>query len=233
MVGATNGTINSSINKQARDITGDSAKNPAVYFKLGVDKSIGKLRARLTGSAYINNKSQRNVLYAGDRAGSHYFGVMDPKGADLKAAFTSGRFSPNFTRNVQAYMVNGFAKAGGLEFFGTWERARGNAATAVDRNSRKMTQTSVEGIYRFGAAENVYIGARYNTVDAQMPGFSEEVNINRTSFAAGWFLTRSVLLKGEIVNQRYKNFEKTAVSNTDIRSGGKFNGYVIEAVVGF
>lgn len=35
-------------------------------------------------------------------------------------------------------------------------------------------------------------------------------------------------MKAEIVNQQYKNYP-----NADYRSGGKFNGYVIEAVVGF
>jgi hypothetical protein len=236
MVGATNGTINSSIAQQGKDITGDSAKNPAVYFKLGVDKQLGKLRGRLTGSAYFNNKSQRNVLYAGDRAGSHYFGVLEGTSFSAKDQFTSGRFNPGMSRNIQAYMVNGFAKYAGLEFFGTWERGRGNAATAADPTHRKFTQTAVEGIYRFGARENVFIGARYNTVDAQLPNYKDEVNINRTSFAAGWFLTPSVLLKGEIVNQKYKNFEASNMKGTpaaDVRNGGKFNGYVIEAVVGF
>jgi hypothetical protein len=226
MVGVTNGTINSSISKQGKDSTGSDAKNPAVYFKLGVDKQIGKLRGRVTGSAYFNNKSQRNVLYAGDRAGSNYWGVLEPKGADLKGNFTSGRFSPNMTRNIQAYMLNGFAKYGGLEVFGTWERGRGNAVN--EKTHRKFTQTAIEGVYRFGQNENVYVGARYNNVDAQMPGLTQDVNISRTAFAAGWFLTRNVLLKGEIVDQKYKNF-----AATDLKNGGKFNGYVIEAVVGF
>ena len=47
-------------------------------------------------------------------------------------------------------------------------------------------------------------------------------------FAAGWFLTRNVLLKAEIVDQKYKNFPAE-----DYRAGGRFHGYVIEAVVGF
>lgn len=228
MVGVTNGTINSSIAKQAKDVHNDSTKNPAFYVKAGIDKNVGKARVRLSGSAYINKKSQRNVLYAGDRGGSWYWGVMDPKGADLKANFTSGRFAPNFTRNVQAYMVNGFFKYEGLEFFGTLETAKGNAGTAADPGNRTMNQSAIEGIYRMGAKENVFVGARYNALNCEMPGYTDKVNINRTSFAAGWFLTNNVLLKGEYVVQNYKNF-----APSDIRNGGKFNGYVIEAVVGF
>jgi len=40
-------------------------------------------------------------------------------------------------------------------------------------------------------------------------------------------------LKGEYVTQKYRHFENTITPNTDYRAGGKFNGYVIEAVVGF
>jgi hypothetical protein len=54
------------------------------------------------------------------------------------------------------------------------------------------------------------------------------VKVDRTAFAAGWFMTKNILLKAEYVDQKYKDFV-----STDYRSGGKFNGYVIEAVVGF
>jgi hypothetical protein len=236
MVGATNGTINSSINRQNPDGEGNNKKYPAVYVKGGIDKEIGEARIRLTGSAYVNNKSQRNVLYAGDRAGSWYFAAMEADGADLKANFTTGRFSPNFTRNVQAVMLNGFAKLGGLELFGTYETAKGNTGVAADptkgvladTDKRKMNQTAVEGLYRIGKKENLYVAARYNTVSAEMVGLADPVKINRTTMAAGWYLTNNVLLKGEYVIQNYKNF-----AATDIRNGGKFNGYVIQAVVGF
>ena len=236
MVGVTNGTINASIGRQKVDAEGNSKKFPAFYVKGGIDKELGEARIRLTGSAYINNRSQRNVLYSGDRAGSWYWGAMDAKGADLKANFTTGRFNPNFSRNIQAVMLNGFAKFGGLEFFGTYETAKGNTGAIADPTKglpadvedRKMNQTAIEGIYRIGKKENVYIAGRYNTVKADMLGYVDPIKINRTSFAAGWFLTNNILLKGEYVIQNYKNFDAS-----DIRYGGKFDGYVIQAVVGF
>jgi hypothetical protein len=54
------------------------------------------------------------------------------------------------------------------------------------------------------------------------------VTINRFAASVGWFLTKNIVLKGEYVNQVYNNF-----ASTDIRSGGKFNGWMMEAVVGF
>jgi hypothetical protein len=228
LVGVTNGTINASINKQAPDAELDSTKNPALYFKAGIDKSLGKIRVRVSGSGYINHKSQRNVLYGGDRTGSNYWAVMNPKGDDLTKNAFSGRFNPGFSRNVQAFMFNGFVKAGGLELFGTIEKAKGNAGTAADKTDRNMTQNALDVIYRLGAQENLFVGYRYNTVKSEMPGQTDEIKINRSAFAAGWFLTKNVLLKGEYVKQQYQNFLPA-----NILYGGKFNGYVIEAVVGF
>ncbi|MGB8192401.1 MAG: hypothetical protein WCF67_10805, partial [Chitinophagaceae bacterium] len=63
---------------------------------------------------------------------------------------------------------------------------------------------------------------------AQLAGMAQEVKINRVAMAGGWFLTKNILLKGEYVMQKYKDFPVS-----DYRNGGKFNGYVVEAVVGF
>jgi hypothetical protein len=94
-------------------------------------------------------------------------------------------------------------------------------------------------VYRFGTEQNLFIGARYNTVKAALADnatgtgagpivYNSDVTINRVAMAAGWFLTKNLLLKAEVVDQRYKNFPVA-----DYRAGGKFHGYVIEAVVGF
>jgi hypothetical protein len=83
-------------------------------------------------------------------------------------------------------------------------------------------------VYRFLKNEQVFVGAKYNTVKSRLNGYTEDVEITRTSLAAGWFPTKNLLLKGELVNQKYEGFK-----TTDLRNGGKFNGLVIEAVVGF
>jgi hypothetical protein len=229
LLGVTNGVLNPSVSAQTPDVEQDSSRNPSVYFKVGIDKKLGeKLRVRLTGSGYINNKAQGAALYGGDRTGSHYWGVLEAPGYDPVASFTSGRFNPGFKRSIKAYQFSGFVKAGGLEVFGNLETAKGNAATAADPTDRKMNQTAVDALYRFGANEKLFVGARYNTVNAEMVGNPNNVKIDRTAVAAGWFLTRSVLLKAEYVNQKYKNFLAT-----DVRNGGKFHGVVVEAVVGF
>lgn len=146
--------------------------------------------------------------------------------------FTSGRFNPSFSKKVDAIMLNGFVKLHGLELFGTFELAKGRTNTELV--ARNATQYAIDAVYRFGKSENLFVGARYNTVKAEIqvgtadvPAI-QEINIDRTAFGAGWFITKNVLLKGEYVTQQYKDFAKT-----DYRNGGKFDGYVIQAVVGF
>ena len=242
MVGVSNGMIRGNVDyvqPSVNPTTGDvidanTSRNPSIYLKLAADRTFTDfLRARLSGSYYHNNSSAGTglTLYSGDRAGSNYHNVLEraPVGQALPAStalFTSGRLNPAFSKKIHAFMLNGFVKAYGLEVFGTYENAKGRTRTETVR--RDMTQWAADVVFRFGRNENFYIGGRYNGVNAELSGIANEVKVSRVAAAAGWFLTRNILLKGEYVQQEYEDFP-----TTDFRAGGKFNGYVIEAVVGF
>ena len=247
MVGATNGMIKGNVDSlyKANNPDGDLHKSPTILLKAGVDKKLAEdLRVRLSASYYGNQSSGANVLYGGDRSGSNYQYVMErnsvnpssTSGAGTPLAF-SGRFNPGFSKKVNAVMLNGFLKTRGLELFGTYEKASGR--TANETSTRSANQYAVDVVYRFFKAENVFVGARYNAVSARLANnaagtgagaiaYTGDVKVNRFAAAAGWFLTRNVLLKGEYVIQQYKDFPVA-----DYRAGGQFKGYVIEAVVGF
>ena len=152
--------------------------------------------------------------------------VMEKVGGTTSANAFSGRFNPGFSKKVDAFQLNAFAKISGLELTGNYENASGR--TKAESDNRKVSQIAVDGVYRFGSDENLFIGLRYNTVTARLAGATSDIEINRLSAGAGWFLTKNILLKGEITNQKYLDF-----APTDYRYGGKFNGYVIQAVVGF
>jgi len=250
MLGVTNGMIKGNVDTtyitksiDGTVIDGNVKRDPSIYLKGGIDKQVTPdVRVRVTGSFYHNSSNAGSglTLYGGDRTGSNYQNVMEKwvtspltsaaaANASTAVAF-SGRFNPSFSKKVDAAMFNGFLKVKGLELFGTYETAKGR--TSKETSSRTANQFAGELIYRF-AQDRLYVGGRYNTVKAELTGFTTDVNINRTAFAAGWFLTKNVLLKGEYVTQKYLHFENTTVPNTDYRAGGKFNGYVIEAVVGF
>lgn len=240
MVGVSNGMIKGNVDELvATPADDDTKKSPALYLKGGYDKQLSeKLRVRVAASYYTNSSSGGQTLFAGDRTGSNYFMAMEkaiatPATATAPAVkstyaaqFTSGRLNPGFSKKVNAFQLNGFVKAAGLEVFGTYEKANGR--TAAETAMRDVDQYAIDGVYRFGKNENLFVGARYNTVKAELAGVADPVKIDRTAFAAGWFVTRNVLLKGEYVTQNYNDF-----AATDFRHEGKFNGYVIQAIVGF
>ncbi len=247
MVGLTGGLINGDV----RDYGPNQKKNPSIYTKLAYDKQLSDdFRLRLSGSMYMNNETPRNTLYGGDRTGSRFYFAMEPQsflsgGAVVASStanrFTSGRINPGVTSNIMAWQINPFLKFKGLEVFGTYEQTQGYAnadprlegQTTPDK--RQITQMSVEGVYRFAKNEQVFIGGRYNTVtgalDARVRNAQNQpldLTVNRYELTAGWFATKNLLLKGAYINQDYKDFPRA-----DIRSEGKFNGFMIEAVLGF
>jgi hypothetical protein len=240
MLGVTNGMIKGSVDSTYKTIADDNIKrSPSIYVKGGIDKSIGdRLRGRISGSYYHNGSAAASGqnLYGGDRSGSNYQNVMENVAegtvnpASTAVAF-SGRVNPGYTKKVDAIMLNGFLKVNGVELFGTYETSKGR--TKTETADRKSNQLAGDVVYRFGKEENFYLGARYNTANVELAKTATitnnyEVKINRLAFAGGWFMTKNILMKAEIVKQQYKNFPIA-----DYRNGGKFNGYVVEAVVGF
>ncbi|HVU94206.1 MAG TPA: hypothetical protein VHE34_03240 [Puia sp.] len=235
MVGLTNGMLKASIDSVVRNVqNGSIRKNPAVYAKIGIDRQVSELvRLRVSASGYHINSSPSNDLYFGDRAGSSYWMVMEKPyvvPANGESAYEgdafSGRLNPGFGYKVDAAMFNAFAKIAGFELFGTYEYGEGRGTT--EKINRHFNQYAVDGVYRFGHKENLFVGARYNGVTAELKGINSAITVNRFAAAAGWFLTKNVLLKGEYVTQSYLDFP-----TNDYRSGGQFHGYVVAATVGF
>jgi hypothetical protein len=202
-------------------------RGPSLIGKLGVDRQINPdLRVRLTGSMYKADKALSNTLYGGDRAGSRYYWVMENTTATESANYTSGAINPGFRNKVTAYQMNPFVKFRGLELFGVLERAEGKASTEL--TERVWKQYAVDTVYRFLPNEEMFVGVRYNKATGTLAGVSGDAGANRWQVGAGWFITPNLLAKAEYVNQEYFGYP---VAN--IRSGGKFNGMMLEGVVGF
>lgn len=220
MVGVSNGKLNQAV-------TGPGTTSPSVLAKLGYDKQMNDdLRVRVTGSVYHTAHTGRTWLYAGDRAGSRYYLVMELPDASSAGNFTSGRFNPSLNNQLTAVMFNPFIKYKGFEFFGMYERAEGKAA--AEEETRVFTQLGAEALYRFGSTENFYIGGRYNQVSGELLGSGDDIDITRVNFGGGWFMTKNVLAKIEYVNQSYDGF-----AAGDRFDEGQFNGLMVEAVISF
>jgi hypothetical protein len=248
MLGITDGEIQGSVSKP-------DDRSPSIYGKLGIDRKFGEgNRFRLTGSFYSTASSISNTLYGGDRTGSNYQYVMEPVAATLTGNAFSGRYNPGFKDNVTSIMINPFVKFGGLEFFGTYETSQGNSQvengevkyinptlpTFSKLDNRKFTQLEADVVYRFGHNKRYYVGAKYNTVSGTAvfgqstsaaninQGTRRDISINRTSIGAGWYITRNVLFKSEYVSQKYSDFP-----TDNILGGGKFDGFVVQGIIGF
>jgi len=121
--------------------------------------------------------------------------------------------------------------------------AAGDATVFQKLDNRKFNQTAIDLLYRFGKTEQFYIGAKYNTLSGTQvfgqstttttaggikQGTRADVTVNRMSYGAGWFITPNILVKGEYVNQEYKDYP-----TGDILNGGKFHGFVIQGSIAF
>lgn len=208
-------------------VTSPDKRKISLLGKVGYDKQVSEdLRVRMTGSVYTTSGSARNTLYGGDRAGSRYYLVMENTLATTSANFTSGRINPGQTDNVTALVFNPFLKFKGLELFGNLEQSKGKAAN--ESEDRTWNQVGADLVYRFGQGEKFYLAGRYNQVDGKLAGSGLDITIDRTQLGGGWFISKNILAKLEYVTQNYKGF-----AANDIRNGGKFNGLMIEGVIGF
>jgi hypothetical protein len=219
MAGMTGGEVHG-------QVTSPEKRGPTYLAKVGIDEQLGTdLRVRLTGSMYKTDRSASNTLTSGDRAGSRYYDVLENTTSTESAQAWSGAIQSGMKNMVTAFVFNPFVKYRGAEFFGNVETMTG--AGPAETYRRTLRQTVGEGLYRF-ADDRLYVGGRYNVVKGQLAGMPADIRVNRTQFGAGWFVTPNVLSKIEFVKQTYDNFP-----TTDIRNGGKFQGFMVEGVVAF
>jgi hypothetical protein len=202
-------------------------RGPSYIGKLGFDRQVKKdLRVRLTGSMYLSPKGMSNTLYGGDRAGSRFYYVMENTLATESAQPWSGLINPGFKNKVTALQMNPFVKFRGLELFGVLEQAKGQAST--EPGERTWRQHAVDGVYRFVGDEKLFVGARYNQATGELTGVTGDVGARRYELSGGWFITPSVMAKAEYLKQTYFGYPET-----NIKHGGKFNGFMLEGVIAF
>lgn len=230
MLGISNGKLNQS------PIKGTNDNKASIYAKIAYDKQVtSDLRVRLSGSFYTNKGINTGTyLYSADRGGSRYYYVLlttaDATGTSNQA---TGRFNPGFRQNT-AFQVNPFIKFSGLEFFGTYEHVTGykiKTGTTLQDTKGSYDQLAAELLYRFGGKEQFYVGGRYNTISGKDFDTADSRKIDRLNIGGGWYMTKNVLAKIEYVNQKYD--KSNAWGTTSALFGGKFNGIMAEATIGF
>ena len=217
VIGVSNGRLNQN------PVSGDDGI--AFFVKMGYDNQVNDdLRLRLTGSIYSSSdKSTRDYLYNGDRAGARYYSVLEGMNDSRISAFLP-RFNPGFGYQT-AFQVNPFVKYQGLEFFGVFEVTN----NGDDATGGGYTQLGVEAIYRFGNTEQLYLGGRYNAVSGEASDTAPSIDINRLNIGGGWYVTKNLLTKIEYVSQTY---DESGYDGSKFQ-GAEFDGIVIEAAISF
>ena len=207
-------------------VTSPGNHSLAYLAKVGYDTTTPRgTRLRLTGSMYTVGQATANALYSGDRAGSHYFDVMENTASTERANAWSGNVQPGFTHHVTAFVLNPLVKYADLELFGNFETATGGAtAGGPDRTWR---QQSVDAVYRV-LDDFAYVAARYNTAAGTIVGAPRDVEVHRVQLGMGLFITRNFLAKLELVRQTHQGYPGDHILN-----GGRFSGVMLEGAVKF
>ncbi|WP_220628151.1 hypothetical protein [Confluentibacter sediminis] len=245
MLGVTNSKLNQNVAEVKATAPGQNTTiSPSILAKLGFDKQINEdLRLRLTGSYYHVSNISSN-LYSSDRAGSRFYSVMThdaytgvagavASNFDAESNKDTGRFNPRFGNWATSIMVNPFIKYQGLEVFGTIEVASGGDKKGTD-DKRTVNQFAGDVLYRFGTNENLFVGAKYNTVSGKLANAdANDISINRFETSVGWFMTNNILAKLAYINQDYKDFSQYTGGNPEDLYGGNFKGLMFEAVISF
>jgi len=219
MAGVTGGEIRGQVQKPQE-------RSESWLGKLGYDRQLNPTtRVRLTGSVYRNGQAVNNTLYSGSRAGARYYSVLENAQSTESAQAWSGDLQPGFKTRVLAWVINPFVEVRGLELFGNIEQAKGR--TTPETVDRTWNHYSGEAVYRF-VNDKFYLGGRYNVADGTLAGIVGDLKVERMQGAGGWFVTPNVLAKVEVVRENYLGFP-----TSDIRHGGRFDGFMIEGAVNF
>ncbi len=239
MLGVTGGSMDPSLVgfKNNAFVPYNMGQHLAVYGKFGFDKQLNKdFRLRFTVSPYLAAKNpQGGSLYNSDRAGARYYSILVPAqivtgtapnqvlamnstGTDITTNQSLGHWGPGSTYQDNSLMLNLFAKYKRAELFSTFETAHGT--NVMNGPTFTYNQFAVEGLYHLGDREQYYLGARYDEVTNQL-----SQSVNRIQVAAGWYLTKNIVLKAEYVNQKYNVPTYTANAG--------FKGVMVESGISF
>ncbi len=253
MGGITNGEIQGSVTKQ--NDRGASVYGKIGYDKLFGKKS--RLRftgsflnksSSISGTLYGGDRTGSNYQYvmepeAASLTGNAFAGRFNPGFKDNVMAVM---FNP-FIKLGGVELFGTYEVSEGQTSVENGEIQYQNSANETTIFSklpnRKFTQIAADLVFRFGKRDQFYVGARYNHVEGTQStsqsvvtttaggisqGIRDQVYIERTAYAAGWFITRNILVKGEYVVQGYHSFLPSS-----IYAGGKFKGFVLQGSIGF
>lgn len=252
MAGMTNGEIQGSVTKSSSRSPSMYAK---IGFDKSIDQNRLRITASLlnktssvSGTLYGGDRTGSDYAFVMEPAeatltGNAFSGRLNPNFRDNVTAIMINPFIK--VSHFEAFGTLEYARGKNAVENGEVQYLpiAGDSTLFNKLNNRNFTQYAVDALYRFGPTEQFYAGVKYNvvngtqvfgqttaasTADGINQGLRANVKVNRLAFAAGWFITENILVKGEYVMQKYADFPQG-----NILQGGKFNGFVFQGSIAF
>ncbi len=164
--------------------------------------SIYKSNQANNGTGYPAGGSTTD-LYAGNRSGSQYSGIFsdNPEAGDI---------SPQKGQDVTAYQFDGFYDMNPVKVFAMYGYTKDADINGSAPGTPQESWAYYGGDITYYIFPALYVAARYSAATSSMYAGQDvsanPVSANRFQAGAGVWVTKSMLLKLEYVNQQYKNF---------------------------
>ena len=191
---------------------------------------------QLAGSIYRSNQANNGTgypsggsttdLYAGNRSGSQYSGIFgdNPEAGDI---------APQKGQDVTAYQFDGYYNLKPLQVFGMFGYTKDADINGSAPGNPQESWTYFGGDVTYYLFPALYVAARYSAAISKMyEGIDvsvNPVNAGRFQAGAGVWVTKTMLLKLEYVNQQYKNFPASSGYGYNTR----FHGFTTQFSVAF
>ncbi len=191
---------------------------------------------QLAGSIYRSNQANNGTgyptggsttdLYAGNRSGSQYSGIFgdNPEAGDI---------APQKGQDVTAFQFDGYYNLKPLQVFGMYGYTKDADINGSAPGNPQESWSYFGGDVTYYLFPALYVAARYSAAISNMyQGIdvsTNPVSANRFQVGAGVWVTNSMLLKLEYVNQQYKNFPAASGYGYNTR----FHGFTTQFSVAF
>ena len=187
--------------------------------------SVYKSNQANNGTGYPNGGSTTDLL-AGNRSGSQYSGIFgdNPEAGDI---------APQKGQNVTAYQFDGYYNMLPVKIFGMYGYTKDADINGSAPGTPQESWSYYGGDVTYYLFPALYVAARYSAATSGMyQGIdvsANPVSANRIQVGAGLWVTKTMLLKLEYVNQHYKNFP----AGSSYAFNARFHGFTTQFSVAF
>ena len=191
---------------------------------------------QLAGSIYRSNQANNGTgyptggsttdLYAGNRSGSQYSGIFgdNPEAGDI---------APQKGQDVTAFQFDGYYNLKPLQVFGMYGYTKDADINGSAPGNPQESWSYFGGDVTYYLFPALYVAARYSAAVSNMyqgkDVSANPVSAGRFQVGAGVWVTNTMLLKLEYVNQQYKNFPAASGYGYNTR----FHGFTTQFSVAF